>query len=105
MNDDLIRAEIAEKLRRHQRFRDEALERLAAEPKPPRHIRRRVLLALAWVLVAAVIFGAAVAPRYISRAATPEPVPTGPAPITTGYIPTPAGPPNPAWPVCQPTTP
>jgi hypothetical protein len=102
MNDDLIRAEIAEKTRRHQHEREVALARLAATPHPGRAgrvlaVARRVALALAvaagsWLLVAA----------FVGRPAAPAP--TVP-PVTTAYqyLPTPAGPPTPAWPVGQPT--
>jgi hypothetical protein len=105
MNDDLIRAEIQEKLRRHQREREVALARLAATPHPSRAGRlltaaRRVALALAvaaglWLLVTALVGGPAV------------PAPTPVPPVTTAYpyLPTPAGPPTPAWPVGDCPTP
>jgi hypothetical protein len=103
MNDDLIRAEIAEKTRRQQRDREVALARLAAMPRPGRASRvlavaRRVALALAvaagiWLLVSA----------FVGRPAAPAPTPVPPVTTAYPYLPTPAGPPNPAWPVCQPT--
>jgi hypothetical protein len=103
MNDDLIRAEIQEKLRRHQREREVALARLAATPHPGRAgrvgaVARRIALALVvaagiWLLVAALV----------GRPAAPAPTPVPPVTTAYDYIPTPAGPPNPAWPVCQPT--
>jgi hypothetical protein len=101
MNDDLIRAEIQEKLRRHQHERDQALARLAATPRPSRvrAVARRVVLALAVAAGSWLLFAA-----FVGRPVAPAP--TVP-PVTTAYqyLPTPAGPPTPAWPVGECPTP
>jgi hypothetical protein len=103
MNDDFVRAELADRLRRHQHDRDAALARLAATSRPGRlgrvrAIARRVLLGLAVAAGIALLVSA-----FVGRPAAPTP--TTIPPVTTPYTPHPAGPPNPAWPIDQPDTP
>jgi hypothetical protein len=105
MHDDLIPAELAEKARRSQHDREVALARLAAAPRRGR--AGRVLAATRRVAVGLAV-AAGIALLVAAFAGGPAvPAPTTVPPVTTAYdyIPHPAGPPNPAWPVCEFTTP